>query len=163
MISKDSYSNLYLGIYQAEIKKEGAERTVRPVGWTIRLYLADRPPVRRGPSAWFEGDWGSTGGSGANNGPSAPGCRTVRAPRGLSAGASWNIRAYRTQVGPRSQGDKSTTLPFFFPNRKSPSPHLSLSLSLSLSLLLFLKEGPPSWGFRMGHSPDRPSTSPDSL
>jgi hypothetical protein len=99
------------------------------VGWTVCLYLADCSPVRRGPSAQFEGDWGGTRGSGAYNGPSAPGHRTVRAPRGLSAGVSQTVHTCRAQVGPRSRGDKPTALSFFFPNRKSPSPHLSLALS----------------------------------
>jgi hypothetical protein len=86
MIPKDTFSNLYLGIYQAENEKEG---------WTVRRSRSDCPDAPGGLSARAGrtvraacGEEGGTGCSGVNNGPSAPGRRTVRAPRGLSAGAS---------------------------------------------------------------------------
>jgi hypothetical protein len=105
MIPKDSYSNLYLGIYQVEIKKEGGRSD-------SSRYMADRPPVRGGPSAQVGGAWGGTGCPYANNGPSVPGCRTVRAPRGLSAGVSRTVRACRMLVGPGSRDVSQAGSPF---------------------------------------------------
>jgi hypothetical protein len=93
MIPKDTYSNLYLRIYQAEFEKVG--RTARGSRPDCPRYLADRPPPLQGPSAWVVGTWGGTGCSGCNNGPSALGCRTVRAPRGPFAGESRTVRACR--------------------------------------------------------------------
>jgi hypothetical protein len=131
MILKDSYSDLYLKIYQAEIKKRGWSDC--PWQWAgPSAHLTDCLPVRRGPSARVEGAWGGTGVSDANNGPSASGCRTVRAPRGLSAGSSRTVRACRVQVGPRSRGDKSTTL-FSSSQTARALLHISLSFSLALS------------------------------
>jgi hypothetical protein len=100
------------------------------VGWTVRPFLADRPPGRRGSSARFVGKRGGTGRSGANNGPSAPGCRTVRAPCGLSARASRTVRACRAQVGPRTRGDMSIAL--LSPSQTARDLHPSLFLLLSL-------------------------------
>jgi hypothetical protein len=84
MIPKDSYSNLYLGIYQAEIKKAG--RTVRDSG-------SDCPAVPSGLSAGAaqtvrvgRGRLGSTGGSGANNRPSAHLADCPRVLRASGAG-----------------------------------------------------------------------------
>jgi hypothetical protein len=89
--------------------------------------------VQRGPSAHVEGARGSTGGSGSNIGPSALGCRIVRAPRGLSAGASWTVRACRAQVGPGSQVvSQQAGLLSSQTRTKHPLP-LFLLLSLSLS------------------------------
>jgi hypothetical protein len=111
--------------------------------------------VRCGQSVRFEGDWGGTGGSGANNGPSAPGRRTVRAPRGLSAGASRTFRARHVQVG-WSREYISQAVSFLL---LKPNPSL---FYFSVSCSLSLKKRPSPWGFCLGHSPDRPSTSPDS-
>jgi hypothetical protein len=113
--------------------------------------------VQRGPSAHVEGARGSTGGSGSNIGPSALGCRIVRAPRGLSAGASWTVRACRAQVGPGSQVVSQQAGLLSSQTRTKHPPPLFLLLSLSL------KKRPPPWGFRLGHSPDRSGTSTDSL
>jgi hypothetical protein len=104
------------------------------VGRTVRPLLVDRPPGRCGPSARLMGKRGSTGCSGANNGPSAPGCQTVRAPRGPSTRAPRTVRECRTQVGPKTRGDKPVAL-------------LSLSqtartLPLSLFLALSQRKGP---------------------
>jgi hypothetical protein len=93
------------------------------VGRTVRPLLADRPPGRRGPSARLVGKRGGTGRSGANNGPSALGCQTVR--------------ACHAQVGPRSRGDKSAAS-FLFPKTQEAFP--------SLSFLFCIKEKAPSLG-----------------
>jgi hypothetical protein len=126
-ISLDTCSNLYLGIYQAEIEKAG--RTVRGSG-------LDCPAAPSGPSAWVVGRRGGTGRSGANNGSSAPGCRTVRAPRGPFAGASQTVRACRTQVGPTSRGDKSATLLSLSQTARGLPPSLFLALSQGKGPLL---------------------------
>jgi hypothetical protein len=141
MIPKDSYSNLYLRIYQAEKKKAG--RTVRHSGpdcpvvpggpsvgaaRTVRSYLVDRPSVRRGRSAWVEGAWGGTGGSGANNGPSVPGCRTVRAPHGLSVCASRTVCTSRAQMGSGREVLSQQTYPFIL-----KPDHIPIFLFLSCS------------------------------
>jgi hypothetical protein len=142
MIPKDSNSNHYLKESQAE--KKGRLGPSAAVGRTVRQFLADCPSVRRGPSARVEGAPGSIRGSGLNNRSSAPGCRTVRVPRGLSAGASRTVRACRAQVGPDSravsQADRTPS-----PNRKEPH--------LFPSLLLSLKKGPPLLGTLFGALP----------
>jgi hypothetical protein len=104
---------------------------------TVRTLLADRPLGRGGLSARLMGKRGGTGCSGANNGSSTPGCRTVRAPRGPSAGASWTVRTCRTSVGPRSREVKSIVSSLF------PKPQEAFP---SLSFLLYLKEKAPSLG-----------------
>jgi hypothetical protein len=137
MIPKDTFLNLYLRIYQAEKK--------RKVGWfaamgqTVRPLLADRPSGRRGLSARLERESGSTGCSGANNGPSAPGRRTVCAPRGLSAGVSWIVRVCRALVGPGTQRDKAVAIPSLSQTART--------LPLPLFLALSQKKGPHLWTF----------------
>jgi hypothetical protein len=108
------------------------------VGWTVQLYLADRPPVHRGPSARFMGELGGTRCSGANNGPFAPGCRTVR---GCVADCPRVPRAGGTGVA----GCKVKQAVLFFSNAtKAPSLHLSLALS---------QEKAPSLGISFGALP----------
>jgi hypothetical protein len=99
------------------------------MGRTVRPLLADCPPGRRGLSARLVEKRDSTGRSRANNGSSAPGCRTVRAPRGPSAWAPRTVRTCRAQVGPRSRGDKSAAS-FLYPKPQEAFPSRSLSLSL---------------------------------
>jgi hypothetical protein len=124
------------------------------VGRTVRPLLENRPPGRPGPSAQLEGKRGNTGCSGANNRPSVLGCRIVRAPRGPSAWAPRTVRACRARMGPRSRAVKEAGSSFSSPTRPRPP--------LLISLLLSLKKRLPPWGFRLGHSPDSSSTSPDS-
>jgi hypothetical protein len=153
MIPKDSNSNHYLKESQAE--KKGRLGPSAAVGRTVRPYLADRPPVWRGPSARVEGARCGTGGSRRIFRPSAMRYQTIRAPCGPSAGTSQAVRACHAQVGPGSRVAMSIVHPLFLPTRKDTH--------LSISLLFSLKKGPPPWGFRLLHSPDRPSTSTDSL
>jgi hypothetical protein len=151
MIPKDILENLYLKLFHAEIKKEVGPSA--STGRTVRLLLADRPQGQRGPSAWLVGRRCVSGRSGSNNGQSAPGVWTVRAPRGLSAGASRTVRPCHARVGPRPR-DVVKQPSFSFPN-----PTLSSSFS---PFLLPLKEKGSLLGMSFGHSPDCPSTSPDS-
>jgi hypothetical protein len=116
------------------------------VGRTVRPFLADPPPGRRGPSAWFVGKRGGTGRSGGNNGPSAHLADRPQGHRGQS-----------THVARRwvpGRGEISHQLSFLFPKPQETF--------IPLSFLLSLKKRPSPWGFRLGHSPDRPSISPDS-
>jgi hypothetical protein len=121
------------------------------MGRTVRLLLADCLPGRRGPSARLVGKRCSTGRSGSNNGPSVPGRQTVRAPRGLSAGASRTVCACRAPMGPRPQDENQAG-----PSLSRPKTHSSLFLTLSR------RKSSPHWNFRFKHSPDRLSTSLDS-
>jgi hypothetical protein len=132
MIPKDSNSNHYLKESQAE--KKGRLGPSAAVGRTVRQFLADCPSVRRGPSARVEGAPGSIGGSGLNNRSSAPGCRTVRVPRGLSAGASRTVRACRAQVGPDSRAVSQAD--------RTPSPNRNNLISFPLSCSLSRKDPP---------------------
>jgi hypothetical protein len=100
------------------------------MGRTVPPLLADCPPGRRGPSVRLVGKRCSTGRSRSNNGPSAPGRRTVRVPRELSTGVSRTVRACRTPVGPRPR-DENQAGPFSSLSR--PKTHTSLFLALSLS------------------------------
>jgi hypothetical protein len=108
------------------------------MGRTVRPLLADCPPGRHGLSARLVEKRDSTGRSRANNGSSAPGCRTVRAPRGPSAWAPRTVRTCRAQVGPRSRGDKSAAS-FLYPKPQEAFP--SRSLSLSLFIVLYQRKG----------------------
>jgi hypothetical protein len=139
MIPKDSNSNHNLKESQAE-KKEDLGPSAAD-GRTVRPYQADHPRVPHGLSAWVTKARRAIGCPGGNFGPSALGCRTVRAPSGLSAGASRTVRVCHAQVGPGPRVAKSS--------RQSLS-------SCSLSR----KE--PSWGFWLELSSNRPSTSTKS-
>jgi hypothetical protein len=98
--------------------------------------------VRRRPSARFVGEWGGIGGSGANNVPSAPGCRTVRAPHGLSASASRTVRVCRALVGPGSMAVSQAGNSFLLqPDQSLILSSLSCSLSRKDPLL-----GDFDWG-----------------
>jgi hypothetical protein len=142
MIPKDILANLYLELYQAKIKR--GDRTVR-------LLLADCPPGQRGPSARLVGKRCISRHSGSNNRSSTRGRRTVRATRGLSAGVSQTVRACRALVGPRPRDEYQQ------PSSLSrPKTHTSLFLPLSQ------RKSSPPWNFSFKHSPDRPSTSPDT-
>jgi hypothetical protein len=100
------------------------------VGQTVRPLLADRPPGRRGLSARLGGVRGSIGCPGTNNGLSAPGCRTVHAPREPSAWAPRTVRGCRARVGPRPRDENEAGTPSLL----QPDPGaLSSSLSCSLS------------------------------
>jgi hypothetical protein len=102
----------------------------------VRSFLADRPPGRRGPSARLVGKRGSTGRSEANNRQSAPGCHTVRAPRGPSARAPQTVRACRAHVGPKSRGDKPAALLSLSQTARTLHPSLFLALSQRKAPLL---------------------------
>jgi hypothetical protein len=143
-----------------KLNLKGEVRPSAATGRTVRLLLADCPPGWCGPSAWLVRKRCGTGHSRSNNGPSVLGRWTVRVPRGLSAGVSLTVRggvADRPRV-PRvwypGQGMKTSRTPSHPPTRPKSSP---FSLSCSLT-----KKRSPSWGFRLEHSPDRLSTSPDS-
>jgi hypothetical protein len=145
MIPKESYSNLYLEIYQAEMEK---------VGWTVRGSGPACPAAPGGPSAGAartvcagQGNFGAVLEVLVQITDRPLTSRTVR---GCIADCPREPRTGRT--GPRA--DKSTS-PF-------PSAQTRPKLHPSPSFLLSLKKGPPPWGFRLGHSLDRPSTSPDS-
>jgi hypothetical protein len=84
VIPKDSNSNHYVKESQAE-KKEDLGPSAAD-GQTVQPYQADHPRVPHGLPARVTEARGATGCSGGNFGPSAPGCRTVRAPSELSAG-----------------------------------------------------------------------------
>jgi hypothetical protein len=142
MIPKDILENLYLKLFHAEIKKEVGPSAA--TGRTVRLLLADCPPGQRGPSAWLVGRSCSTGCSGSFNGQSAPGVRTVRAPRGPSAGVLRTVRPCRARVGPRPR-DENKSAPF-----PSPTPNPVLP---SLSFLLPLKEKSSLLGILIGALP----------
>jgi hypothetical protein len=70
------------------------------------------------------------------NGLSAPWVRTVRAPRGLSAGASRTVRAYHAPVGPRSRMSKVCCLPSRSQTERRPLLSIFLALSLRKVSLL---------------------------
>jgi hypothetical protein len=127
MIPKDILDNLYLKLFHAEIKKEVGPSAA--TGRTVRLLLADCPPGQRGPSAWLVGRRCSTGCSRSINGHSAPGVRTVRATRGLSAGVSWTVRPCRARVGPRPRGLKSKAGRLLSPSDPISFPSLFLASS----------------------------------
>jgi hypothetical protein len=97
------------------------------VGRTVRTLLADRPPGRGGLSAQLVGKRGGTGCSGANNGPSAPGRRSVRAPRGLSARAARRWVPGREEISllPSllSQTTRTPSLPLFLALSQRKGPH----------------------------------------
>jgi hypothetical protein len=82
--------NYYLKESQVE-KKEDLGPSAAD-GQTIRPYQADCLRVPHGLSARVTEAWGATGCSGGNFGPSASGCRTVRAPSELSAGVLRTVR-----------------------------------------------------------------------
>jgi hypothetical protein len=124
MIPKDSNLNHYLKESHAEKKEDLGPSAVD--GRTVRPYQADHPWVPHRLSARVTKARRAIGCSCGNFGPSAPGCRTVRVPSGLSAGASQTVRLCHAQVGPGPRVAKSS--------RQSLS-------SCSLSR----KE--PSWGF----------------
>jgi hypothetical protein len=140
MIPKDILENLYLKLFHAEIKKEVGPSAA--TGRTVRLLLADCLPGQRGPSAWLVGRRCSTGCSGSIKGQSAPGVRTVRAPRGPSAGVSRTVRPCRARVGPRPWDEINPASPFLPP----PKPVRPFLLSLAPSQ----SDSPPlrdfSWG-----------------
>jgi hypothetical protein len=140
MIPKDTFSNLYLEIYQDEKKRKVGLSAA--VGRTVHPLLADRPPGRRRLSAWLGGERGDTGCSGMNNGLSAPGCRTVRAPRGPSAWAPRTVRGCHARVGSRPRDVNEAGTPFSSPTQPRSS--------LFLSLLLSLKKRHPLWDFVWG-------------
>jgi hypothetical protein len=128
MIPKDILENLYLKLFHAEIKKEVGPSAA--TGRTVRLLLADCPPGQRGPSAWLVGRRCSTGCSGSINGQSAPGVRTVHAPRGLSAGVSRTVRpCCCARVGPRPRGLKSKAGCLLSPSDPISFPYLFLASS----------------------------------
>jgi hypothetical protein len=78
----------------------------------------------------------SSGRSGSNNGPSAPGARTVRAPRGLSTGVLRTVRPFRTRVGPRPQMKTfQPLLPFLHRRQFFPFSFFLPSLKEKSSLL----------------------------
>jgi hypothetical protein len=142
MIPKDIFANLYLKLYQAKIKRGG--RTARVIGRTVWLLLADCPSGQRGPSAWLVGRRCITGHSRCNNGPSALGVRTVRAPRGLSAGCRGPSARAARRWDP-GRGIKSSRHLSSFPQ---PDPIFSL-----LSFLLPLKEKASLLGVSIGALP----------
>jgi hypothetical protein len=86
----------------------------------------------------------STGCSGSINGQSAAGVRTVRAPRGPSAGVSRTVRPCRVRVGPKPR-DEIKSAPF-----PSPTPNPVLP---SLSFLLPPKEKGSLLGILIGALP----------
>jgi hypothetical protein len=104
------------------------------IGQTVRLLLADCLPGQRGPSAWLVGRRCSTGCSGSINGQSAPGVRTVHAPRGLSAAMSRTVRPCRARVGPRPR-DEIDPASLSLPPPKPVYPFLLLAPSLRKGLL----------------------------
>jgi hypothetical protein len=106
MIPKDSNSNHYLKESQAEKKDDLGPSAAD--GRTVRPYQADHPWVPHGLFARVTKARRATGCSGGNFGPSAPGCRTIRAPSGLSAGASRTVCVCHTQVGPGPRVAKSS-------------------------------------------------------
>jgi hypothetical protein len=155
MIPKDSYSTLYIGIYK--LKRKRSSDCPRQAGGASGL---TKRTICGSPHRLYTqvaGAWGATRCSGGNFGPSAPRCRTIRAHRGLSAGA---LRTVHAQVGLGLRVVSQAGSPFLL---KPDHSLIFLSLSLSLSCSLSLKKGTPPWGFGLGHSPDRPSTSTDSL
>jgi hypothetical protein len=134
MIPKDILENLYLKSFHAEIKKEVGQST--STGRTVRLLLADRPQGQRGPSAWLVGRRCVSGRSGSNNGPSAPGDRTVRAPRGPSAGVSRTAaRVARRWVPGRGMKSIQPLLSFLHRTSSPPSPFFLPYLKEKSSLL----------------------------
>jgi hypothetical protein len=115
-------------------------------GRTVWRYQADRLRVPHGLSARVTEARGGTGCSGANFRP--PRSRTIR--RCIA-----DCLCVSHTGGTGGASSKSTCHPPFFPTHKGTSP--------PPSLLLFVNNGTPLWGFRLGHSPDRPSMSTDSL
>jgi hypothetical protein len=150
--SKKVHIQIFISEY-LKLKEKGGLRPSSLSRRTVWPDLEDHPPVRRGPSTRVEGARRGTGCSGSIFGPSAMGSRTVRAPRGPSAKASRTIRVSHTQVGPRSWVVSQACNFSSSQPAKSPLPHLSLALS---------QRKEPPWGFGLGHSPDRLSTSTDS-
>jgi hypothetical protein len=151
MIPKDTFQIFISSYIKLKLKREVGPSVA--MGQTVRPLLADCPPGRCGPSSRLVEKRCSSGRSGSNNGPSTLGGRTVRAPRGLSTGASRTVHRCRAPVGPRPQDENEARL-LLFPNPTQVIPFLSF--------LLPLKDKASLLGFRLEHSPDRPGTSPDS-
>jgi hypothetical protein len=150
MIPKDTFTNLYLGIYHAENVKEG--RTVRGSG----LDCPVAPCGSSGGTNRSRGSWGRGATLGVLKqitdrprrgvGPSAHLADHPRGRRGLSARATCRLVPGREEI---------SLLPsFLFPK---PQEHF-----IPLSFLLFIKEKAPSLGILIRASLDCPSTSPDS-
>jgi hypothetical protein len=121
MIPKDTYSNLYLGLYQAEIEKAGR---------TVRGSASDYPATPGGPSVRVVGRRGGTRCSTVNNGPSTHLADRPLGHRGLSTRA-----ARRWVLG----CEEISLLPSFL----FPKPQ---EVFIPLSFLLSLKEKAPSLG-----------------
>jgi hypothetical protein len=139
MIPKDIFANLYLELYQAKIKRGGR---------TICGNDADRPAAPGGLSARAaQTVHAARGGRGAAldalevimDHPR----RTVRVPRGLSAGASQTVRACCAPVGPRPRDEYQQHLSLLYPD-----PRL-----IPLSFLLSLKEKAPHFGIFDSNTP----------
>jgi hypothetical protein len=135
MNPKDTFSNLYLGLYQDENEKSDCPRQ-----WTGLSGRSWRT-VRQDGADCLRGSWGRgaaldvleriTDRPRRGAGPSAHLVDRPQGRRGLSA------RAARRWVPGREK--LSLLSPLSFPNRKKPSPP---SLSCSIS-----KKKPPPWGF----------------
>jgi hypothetical protein len=85
---------------------------------------------------WLVGRRCGSGHSGSNNEPSALGARTVRAPRGPSAGVSRTVRPCRARVGPRPRIEIVSASSFLPPPKHfAPFSFLLLSLKVIAPLL----------------------------
>jgi hypothetical protein len=142
MIPKDILTNLYLELYQVNIKRGGR---------IVRGGRPDRPAGPRGlsarpsrPSARLVGSRCISGRSVSFNGPSAPWVRTVHAPRGPSTLLADCPRGRRglsvpaaCQWDPSREGDKFAASLLVPKLKEGPS---------SLSFLPSLNEKAPSLG-----------------